>query len=73
MPNETRMGTVGRVVAGVLGATLLGCGLAAWAIATAEPLWRFGGGAVLVLLGLDALRGAATGREPLILRVGPLP
>ena len=62
-----------RVFAGLFGALLLGVGVYALAFSPASPLWRYVGGTALVLLGIDALRGAFTGREPLIMRIGPLP
>ena len=67
------MGRAGRVAAGLLGALLLGIGVYALAFSEASPAWRYLGGLAFMLLGIDAVYGALTGKEPWIRKIGPLP
>jgi hypothetical protein len=67
------MGRVGRIAAGMLGALLVYGGIDALAFSEAAPAWRYLGGTALVVLGIDSLYGALTGKTPWIFRIGPVP
>jgi hypothetical protein len=67
------MGPAGRIAAGMFGTLLLGVGLYALIFSEASPAWRYLGGLAFVALGIDAVYGAATGKEPWVRKIGPLP
>jgi hypothetical protein len=67
------MGRVGRIVTGMLGTLLLCVGVFALAFSDATPAWRYLGGLAFTLLGINAVYGAITGKEPWIRKIGPLP
>jgi uncharacterized membrane protein HdeD (DUF308 family) len=67
------MGRAGRIVAAIFGTLLLCVGVYALAFSEASPAWRYLGGLAFVLLGINAVYGAVTGKEPWIRKIGPLP
>jgi hypothetical protein len=67
------MGLVGRITAGTFGALLLWVGVYALAFSEASPAWRYLGGLAFVVLGINALYGALSGKEPWMWKIGPLP
>jgi hypothetical protein len=67
------MGRAGRIAAGIFGTLLLGVGVYALVFSEASPAWRYLGGLAFVLLGINAVHGAVTGKEPWIRKIGPLP
>jgi membrane-bound ClpP family serine protease len=67
------MGRAGRIVAGLFGTLLLCVGVYALAFSMASPAWRYLGGLAFVLLGINAVYGAVTGKQPWIRKIGPLP
>ena len=73
MTSRQPMGSGERLFVGLLGALLLGSGLYAVLAGAAPPVWRYPGGALLAVLGGNAVWGAFTGTRPWISRIGPLP
>jgi uncharacterized membrane protein HdeD (DUF308 family) len=66
-------GKVYRVVSAALGLLLLGVGVYAWFFSGATTLLRYGAGAVLVVLGANAIWCAWRARPSWLSRIGPLP
>lgn len=62
-----------RLFAWVFGLLLVGTGVYAWLFSQTDALWRFGGGAALVLLGGNLLQSAWQGKPSWLSRLGPLP
>ena len=67
------MKTGERVFVGAFGILLLSVGIYAVLLAETSPVWRYLGGGVLCVLGVNAVYGAVTARLPWISRIGPLP
>jgi Zn-dependent protease len=57
----------------VFGILLLGVGVFALGLDHESPMWRFGGGLLLVLLGGNSLFAAYRNRPSWLSRLGPLP
>jgi len=67
------MKTGERAFVGAFGILLLSVGIYALLLAETPPVWRYIGGAVLCVLGVNAVYGAITARRPWISRIGSLP
>lgn len=57
----------------VFGSLLLGVGVFALGQDNPSPMWRFGGGLLLVLVGGNSLFAAYRSRPSWLSRLGPLP
>lgn len=62
-----------RYFAIAFGLFLVGVGVYALLFSEASDVWRFGGGAALILLGGNALQASWRGRRSWLSRIGPLP
>ena len=67
------MKTGERLFVGVFGILLLSIGIYAVLLAETSPAWRYLGGGILCVLGVNAAYGAIADRRPWISRIGPLP
>ena len=67
------MKTGERLFVGAFGILLLSFGIYAVLVAETSPAWRYLGGGVLCVLGVNAVYGEITARRPWISRIGPLP
>jgi hypothetical protein len=62
-----------RLFALAFGLFLVGVGCYALLFSEASDVWRFGGGAALILLGGNAIQASWRGRRSWLSRIGPLP
>ena len=62
-----------RIFSAVFGLFLLSTGVYVLALGETPAPWRFIGGAVLVVLGVNMLHASYTGKRSWLSRVGPLP
>jgi len=66
-------GKTHRIVSGAFGLLLLGIGLYALFFSEAQGVLRYGAGAVLILLGANAIHAAWRAKPSWLSRIGPLP
>ncbi|HSD16609.1 MAG TPA: hypothetical protein VLC71_05020 [Thermomonas sp.] len=67
------MKTWERVFVGYFGVFLIAVGLYVLVMSGAAPAWRYLGGGLLCLIGINAVYSGVTGKRSWLSRIGPLP